>query len=195
MAGRPSLFALAVTAIIIVVCYVPQGNAREFFRARNVTVCCLRGKASIAASPSSITAPLCMERSTRSEPRRGDVVPRQPQEPLTYYHRASPIGEVFTALAAPGCPLRVGIVGLGAGSLAAYARAGDEFEFYEIDPAVIAAAEGSSLLVPGRRSTARRARHDRRGRRTVGARQAHGTATRPDRRRCVFLRRHSLRTC
>jgi predicted membrane-bound spermidine synthase len=38
--------------------------------------------------------------------------------------------------------MRVGILGLGAGALSAFARSGDEFEFYEIDPAVIAAAQG-----------------------------------------------------
>ncbi|MEZ5363145.1 MAG: fused MFS/spermidine synthase [Bryobacterales bacterium] len=36
-----------------------------------------------------------------------------------------------------GKPLRVGVVGLGAGTLAAYGRSGDVFRFYEINPAVI----------------------------------------------------------
>ncbi|MEZ5354838.1 MAG: fused MFS/spermidine synthase [Bryobacteraceae bacterium] len=35
-------------------------------------------------------------------------------------------------------PLRVGIIGLGAGTLARYARPGDRFRFYEINPDVIA---------------------------------------------------------
>jgi hypothetical protein len=37
-------------------------------------------------------------------------------------------------------PLRVGIIGLGAGTLARYARAGDTFRFYEINPDVVAMA-------------------------------------------------------
>jgi len=37
----------------------------------------------------------------------------------------------------------VAIVGLGAGTLAAYGRSGDHFRFYEIDPAVIRAARDS----------------------------------------------------
>jgi len=37
-------------------------------------------------------------------------------------------------------PLRVGVVGMGAAVLAVYGRPGDEFRFYEIDPAVIRAA-------------------------------------------------------
>jgi spermidine synthase len=37
-------------------------------------------------------------------------------------------------------PRRIGVVGLGAGTLAAYGRPGDSFRFYEIDPAVIRVA-------------------------------------------------------
>ncbi|MCX6631781.1 MAG: fused MFS/spermidine synthase, partial [Candidatus Solibacter sp.] len=37
-------------------------------------------------------------------------------------------------------PQRVGVIGLGAGTLASYGRAGDTYRFYEINPAVIALA-------------------------------------------------------
>jgi hypothetical protein len=55
--------------------------------------------------------------------------------PLTYYHRAGPIGSLFALLDARP-RLRVAIVGLGAGSMAAYSRPGDSWTFYEIDPLV-----------------------------------------------------------
>jgi hypothetical protein len=55
--------------------------------------------------------------------------------PTTYYGPDSGVGLAFKALV-PG-PRRVGIVGLGIGTLASYARAGDHFHFYEIDPQVI----------------------------------------------------------
>jgi len=54
-------------------------------------------------------------------------------EPLTYYHRGSPIGDVMASVDER---TSVGVVGLGVGSLAAYARPGDRWTFYEIDPAV-----------------------------------------------------------
>ena len=55
-------------------------------------------------------------------------------EPLTYYSRQSPIGQVF---AARGSDARsVGVIGLGAGTLAAYAQPGSSWVFYEIDEAV-----------------------------------------------------------
>src|SRR5205814_10537327 len=39
-------------------------------------------------------------------------------------------------------PMRVGAIGLGIGTLAAYSRPGDVFRFYEINPAVIRIAKG-----------------------------------------------------
>jgi spermidine synthase len=40
----------------------------------------------------------------------------------------------------PDQPAHVGVVGLGAGTIAAYGRTGDDFRFYELDANVIAAA-------------------------------------------------------
>ena len=57
-------------------------------------------------------------------------------EPLSYYSRESPIGRVFDALEERGQALRVAVIGLGTGTLAAYANAGDVMTFYEIDPVV-----------------------------------------------------------
>lgn len=55
--------------------------------------------------------------------------------PTTYYGPASGVGRALRALQARG-PLRVGIVGLGAGVLASYGRPGDVYRFYEINPLV-----------------------------------------------------------
>jgi hypothetical protein len=60
----------------------------------------------------------------------GEVNP----EPLTYYHRQSPIGQLLATL---GPAARsVGVIGLGAGTLAAYVQPGASWSFYEIDEAV-----------------------------------------------------------
>ena len=56
-------------------------------------------------------------------------------EPTTYYERTSGIGLAMD-LMSPDLPKRVGVVGLGAGSIAALGRPGDEIRFYEINPAV-----------------------------------------------------------
>jgi hypothetical protein len=63
-------------------------------------------------------------------------------EPLTYYHRTGPIGQVFAA-APPAVSRgrRFAFVGLGSGTLAAYGQPGQAVTFYEIDPAVRRIAE------------------------------------------------------
>ena len=55
----------------------------------------------------------------------------------TYYTSTSGVGRLLDALDHRGPALRVGIIGLGAGTLAAYGRSGDTYRFYEIDPASI----------------------------------------------------------
>ncbi|MCB0116479.1 MAG: hypothetical protein KDD84_20415, partial [Caldilineaceae bacterium] len=56
-------------------------------------------------------------------------------EPLSYFHRLGPMGDVFQIHELPR-GARVGVVGLGIGSIASYAEAGQQFDFYEIDPVV-----------------------------------------------------------
>lgn len=67
------------------------------------------------------------------------------REPTAYYGASSGVGRALAAL--PARPARVGIVGLGAGTLAVYARPGDTYRLYEIDPQVfeLARAEFSFL--------------------------------------------------
>jgi SAM-dependent methyltransferase len=60
--------------------------------------------------------------------------PGRRDEPLSYYSRQGPIGQIFQRL---GDRIHsVGAIGLGAGTIAAYGRPGDRFTFYEIDAAV-----------------------------------------------------------
>lgn len=56
--------------------------------------------------------------------------------PTSYYARNSGIGLTWYALA-PNGPLKMGVVGLGAGTLAAYGRGGDTLRFYDINPLVV----------------------------------------------------------
>ncbi|MCP4403102.1 MAG: hypothetical protein GY801_38070 [bacterium] len=63
------------------------------------------------------------------------VAPQQSREPLTYFHRNGPLGQIFSLLGSRG-PRNVAIFGLGVGTIAAYAREGDAMSFYEIVPEV-----------------------------------------------------------
>jgi hypothetical protein len=62
--------------------------------------------------------------------------PVRQDQPTTYYSRESGIGRTLLALRDQQ-PLRVGIVGLGVGTLLTYGRPGDYFRLYEIDPLVV----------------------------------------------------------
>lgn len=69
-------------------------------------------------------------------------------EPLTYYHKSGPIGQIVqrcfngkvadtdaAGKAVERLP-RLGVIGLGTGSMAAYAKPGQEMNFFDIDPMV-----------------------------------------------------------
>jgi hypothetical protein len=69
------------------------------------------------------------------------VNPPMSLQPTTYYGADSGVG-----LALDRCchgPKRVGVVGLGTGTLAAYGKSGDYFRFYEINPQVVRIANAS----------------------------------------------------
>jgi SAM-dependent methyltransferase len=73
--------------------------------------------------------------------------PRLKTEPLAYFSRKSPVADAFARMRQDRKgPLRVGIIGLGAGTLAAYAFPGDHWTFYEIDPSVIHLARDSGYF-------------------------------------------------
>lgn len=62
--------------------------------------------------------------------------------PLSYYGSASGVGRTVEWLQTHVAgPQRVGVVGLGTGTLAAFGRNGDTYRFYEIDPMVAVFAE------------------------------------------------------
>jgi len=64
-----------------------------------------------------------------------NLAPGHNRDPLAYYFRTGPIGQLFNSLA--GSPKkRVAVLGLGAGALACYAGENQDWTFFEIDPAV-----------------------------------------------------------
>ena len=70
--------------------------------------------------------------------------------PLTYYHPTGPLAQGLrlarAASGAPSQPLRVGIVGLGAGAMACHAISGERWRFFEIDPEVVRIATNPALF-------------------------------------------------
>lgn len=63
--------------------------------------------------------------------------PAKRRQPTSYYSAESGIGETLTYAQARQPNLRVAVIGLGVGTLAAYAREGDDYDLYEINPQVV----------------------------------------------------------
>jgi hypothetical protein len=61
--------------------------------------------------------------------------PESRRLPITYFCPDSGIGRAMQAQ--EGAPRRIGVLGLGCGTLAAYGKAGDTFRIYEINPLVL----------------------------------------------------------
>lgn len=68
------------------------------------------------------------------------VDPALKRVPLTYYHSTGPCGDVLGQSHWSGTR-RVGVIGLGVGSLAAYAKPGDAWTFFELNPADVLLAK------------------------------------------------------
>jgi SAM-dependent methyltransferase len=79
------------------------------------------------------------------------LVPRREREPTSYY---APFSGVGLALANanelfPGSPARIGVIGLGSGTLSCYARPGQSWTFFEIDPAMEQVARNRFTFLSG----------------------------------------------
>jgi hypothetical protein len=63
------------------------------------------------------------------------MAPDQRAVATTYYGPTSGVGRTIEA--ARGAPMRVGVIGLGVGTLATYGREGDVYRLYELNPVVL----------------------------------------------------------
>jgi len=62
-------------------------------------------------------------------------------EPITYYHKDGGIGQAIAAIRQrKGAPLRVAVIGLGAGTLTCASKPGEDWKFFEIDQTMVDSA-------------------------------------------------------
>lgn len=62
------------------------------------------------------------------------LVPTESRTPTTYYGRHSGVADAMRFTAAKPGGRKIGVIGLGAGTMAAWSLSGDNFRFYEINP-------------------------------------------------------------
>ncbi len=65
-----------------------------------------------------------------------DMRPGRERDPLSYYAPESGVGLAMRDVAQRKVGAHIGVVGLGSGTLACYTRPGQDWRFYEIDPAM-----------------------------------------------------------
>ena len=139
---RPLRFALGVAAILLAssLYHGVYGTAlfrdRDFFGVHRVTHANIQGS---SEKYHQLVHGYTVHGLQSDDPRRR-------REPLTYYTRSGPIGQVFDTFSGAAAKKDVAVVGLGAGSLSAYALPGQNWTFFEIDPAVVAIAQNSQLF-------------------------------------------------
>src|SRR5882762_8636963 len=85
-------------------------------------------------------------------------VPGLQQTPTLYYGPKSGIGLLLlnrpqNDAAGDNHHVRVGVIGLGAGTLAAYGQPGDYMRFYDVNPEVVRLAKGTDSLFTFLRDT------------------------------------------
>jgi SAM-dependent methyltransferase len=68
------------------------------------------------------------------------LAPQFRRQATSYYTASSGIGRLLETLHPRKDPLRVGVIGLGTGTLAVYGTPGDLYRFYDINPAVVTIA-------------------------------------------------------
>jgi hypothetical protein len=125
---RPTLFAMALAAMLIAGSQVDSGYGRLLHAERTFF-----GVYRVSADQSNTFHMLI--HGTTVHGMQAVALSRQ-NEPLTYYDRSGPFGEIYAQLPDVSDVPEVAVIGLGVGALASYATPNQLWTFYEIDPAV-----------------------------------------------------------
>ncbi|EYF08440.1 fused MFS/spermidine synthase [Chondromyces apiculatus] len=124
---QPRRFALSLAGIALASAFHPGGHGTDLYRERTFF-----GIVRVTQDTRGF------HRLVHGRTMHGIQNPARRTEPLAYYTRSSPIGRAFTHLdRAAALDATIGVVGLGSGALAAYARPGQQWTFYELDPAMV----------------------------------------------------------
>ncbi len=131
--SRPIRFTLGITAIILGSIFFKGDQGKVLYKERSFF-----GVHQVVVTPDKKFIQLIHGSTTHGLQSLNED---QKQEPLTYYYRTGPIGQIFSAYNNENDNWKVAAIGLGAGSTAAYVKQNQEWTFYEIDPVVNKIAE------------------------------------------------------
>lgn len=131
--NRPVRFALALGAVMLASVVYSEMQNRTLHAERNFF-----GTLSVRLDPETSTRVLFHGNTIHGRQFIADAYQR---EPLSYFHREGPLGQIFDAFNSNAASPNVAVVGLGTGSMACYSFPGQHWTFYEINPAVISIAQ------------------------------------------------------
>ena len=134
---RPLTFAVGLAALIVAPAINLLASGETVYRERSFF-----GVSQVRVYPRERLA-LLLSGTTNHGAQSLD--PARRQEPLSYYDRTGPIGQIFAATRAP-LAAKVGVIGLGTGTLACYGAPTQQFTFYEIDPVVVRIARDTGYF-------------------------------------------------
>ena len=125
MSGDPRRFTLAISAVVIAGLVLGATRSDVLLKERNFF-----GVREVQEDARNHMR-ILMHGTTKHGGQSTD--PARRREPPSYHNRQGPLGDIFNALPSRA-GRRVAVIGLGTGAMAAYAGAGEEWVFYEIDP-------------------------------------------------------------
>jgi hypothetical protein len=135
-----ALYAMAVGLTAGIAGYLAQDTSRSIASARVLARNFYGALAVYDQASGGNMGPVRVLRHGTIEHGEQFLSPQYASQPTTYYARQSGVGLAIQALMAQGA-INVGVIGLGAGTLATYARPDDRYSFYEINPIVVKIAQ------------------------------------------------------
>ena len=133
-ANRWKIFATVVVALVLIRAYpADEGRVetvRSFFGVHKIVVT-PRGQYHVLMHGTTIHG------AEKFQNDDGTPISGRP-EPITYYHKDGGIGQAIAAVRErKGGPLRVAVIGLGAGTLTCASEPGENWKFFEIDQSMV----------------------------------------------------------
>jgi len=125
---RGRLFATRLAVIVATSLIIPSPMGRTLFAERNFF-----GRVRVTIDPSGEFHRVVHGSTIHGMQRISGM---KECHPASYYHPSGPAGQYFRAIPPSAPPMRVALVGLGSGALTCYARPGERWDLFELNPAM-----------------------------------------------------------
>jgi hypothetical protein len=135
---RPIRFGTAIGAVLLAGAFHPGTHGRPLYAERNFF-----GVLRVTQDPAGMFHRLVDGNTVHG---RQSLDPERKCEPLSYYHRSGPLGQIVAAANERLALTNVAVIGLGAGAMAAYAKPCQAWTFFEINPLVVRLAQSTNFF-------------------------------------------------